>query len=343
MKKIIALVLVMSLVTIFMFGIFSSSAAEEKTFDLKLAGIKNDEDPASKGMELFAELVNKNSNGTITVKTYTNSVLGNLNDLLSGMIDGTVDMLYNTISCYAWLSGAGAREFAIVSAPFLWKDNKELQTFLGSPSVEKWIEESAASTGVRVLLVNGELLPRQLSANRAVRNADDFEGLKVRTAESALVMKIMSKLGATPIVIPFADLYMALKTGVADAQENNFFTMKSMSFYEVQSHFMKTDYSRDVSSIFIGENVWSQMSDNQKKIMKDAAKEATDYEAAIIADTVEEVMAFLSTKMTYIEPDIASIQEKLGTDIYRELDDEGSIWPTGTLDVVLEFKENYKD
>jgi TRAP-type C4-dicarboxylate transport system substrate-binding protein len=106
---------------------------------------------------------------------------------------------------------------------------------------------------------------------------------------------------------------------------------------------MKTDYSRDVSSIFIGENVWSQMSDNQKKIMKDAAKEATDYEAAIIADTVEEVMAFLSTKMTYIEPDIASIQEKLGTDIYRELDDEGSIWPTGTLDVVLEFKENYKD
>jgi len=259
------------------------------------------------------------------------------------MIDGTVDMLYNTISCYAWLSGAGAREFAIVSAPFLWKDNQELQAFLGSPSVEKWIEESAASTGVRVLIVNGELLPRQLSANRAVRNADDFEGLKVRTAESVLVMKLMAKLGATPIVIPFADLYMALKTGVADAQENNFFTMKSMSFYEVQSHFMKTDYSRDVSSIFIGENVWSQMSDNQKKIMKDAAKEATDYEAAIIADTVEEVMAFLSTKMTYIEPDIASIQEKLGTDIYRELDDEGSIWPTGTLDVVLEFKENYKD
>jgi len=215
MKKIIALVLVMSLVTIFMFGIFSSSAAEEKTFNLKLAGIKNDEDPASKGMELFAELVNKNSNGTITVKTYTNSVLGNLNDLLSAMIDGTVDMLYNTISCYAWLSGAGSREFAIVSAPFLWKDNKELQAFLVSPSVEKWIEESAASTGVRVLIVNGELLPRQLSANRAVRNADDFEGLKVRTAESALVMKIMSKLGATPIVIPFADLYMALKTGKA--------------------------------------------------------------------------------------------------------------------------------
>jgi len=136
---------------------------------------------------------------------------------------------------------------------------------------------------------------------------------------------------------------MALKTGVADAQENNFFTMKSMSFYEVQSHFMRTDYSRDVSAIFISEQIWQQMSDNQKKIMKDAAKAATDYEAEIIAGTVEEVMAFLSTKMTYIEPDIASIQAKLGTDIYRELDELGTIWPTGTLDVALEFKESYKD
>ena len=342
MKKITIMVLVISLIAIFMFGICSSSAAE-KTFNLKLAGIKNDEDPNSKGMELFAEIVNRESNGTITVKTYTNSVLGNLNDLLSGMIDGTVEMMSNTISCYAWLSGAGAREFGIVSAPFLWKDNKELQAFLDSPGVQEWIEEAAASTGVRVLIVNGELVPRQLSANRAIRNADDFEGLKVRTAESVLVMKLMDKLGATPIVIPFADLYMALKTGLADAQENNFFTMKSMSFYEVQSHFMRTDYSRDVSAIFISEQIWQQMSDNQKKIMKDAAKAATDYEAEIIAGTVEEVMAFLSTKMTYIEPDIASIQEKLGTDIYQELDELGTIWPTGTLDVALKFKESYKD
>ena len=343
MKKITIVILAISLIIMVMLGASSSLSAEEKTFNLKLAGIKNDEDPNSKGMELFAEIVNRESNGTITVETYTNSVLGNLNDLLSGMIDGTVEMMSNTISCYAWLTGAGAREFGIVSAPFFWKDNKELQAFLDSPGAQKWIEEAAASTGVRVLIVNGELVPRQLSANRAIRNADDFKGLKVRTAESVLVMKLMAKLGATPIVIPFADLYMALKTGLADAQENNFFTMKSMSFYEVQTHFMKTDYIRDVSAIFISEQIWQQMSDNQKKIMKDAAKVATDYEAKIIADTTEEVMAFLSTKMTYIEPDIASIQEKLGTDIYRELDDEGSIWPTGTLDVALKFKESYKD
>jgi len=340
MKKLTIMVLVISLIAIFMFGICSSSAAE-KTFNLKFAGIKNDEDPASKGMELFAEIVNKESNGSITVETYTNSVLGNLNDLLSGMIDGTVDMLYNTWSCYSWL--ATTKRLKVTSAPFLWKDNKELQSFIDSPVVQKWLEEGATSSGVRVLIANGELIPRQLSANRAIKNADDFKGLKIRTAEAPIVQKIMKKLGAIPVVIPFADLYMALKTGVADAQENNFFTMKSMSFYEVQSHFMKTDYIRDVGAIFISEQIWQQMSDNQKKIMEDAAKAATDFEAKIIADTVEEVMAFLSTKMTYVDIDVGSIQEKLGSDIYQEFDEEGKLWPTGTLDFVFKFKETYKD
>lgn len=340
MKKIIALVLVISLVTIFMFGICSSSAAE-KTFTLKLAGIKNDADPASKAMELFAEKVKKDSNGTITVNTYNNSVLGNLNDLLSGMIDGTVDMMYNTLSCYSWLSDL--RWLNITSAPFIWKDNDELQAFLDFPDVQELFEEGATSSGVRLLIANGELIPRQLSANRAIKNADDFKGLKIRTAEAPIVQAIMKKLGAIPVVIPFADLYMSLKTGVADAQENNFFTMKSMSFYEVQTHFMKTDYIRDVGAIFISDKIWNQMSDNQKKIMKDAAKAATDLEAKIIADTVEEVMAFLSSKMTYVDIDVASIQEKLGSDIYQEFDKEGKIWPTGTLDLVLKFREKYED
>ncbi|MFH1760865.1 MAG: TRAP transporter substrate-binding protein [bacterium] len=340
MKKITTFVLVISLLIMFMLGA-SLSLAAEKTLTLKLAGIKNDTDPASMAMELFAEKVNKDSNGTIVVNTYTNSVLGNLNDLLSGMIDGTVDMLYNTLSCYSWLSDL--RWLNITSAPFIWKDNKELQSFLDSPEVQRRFEEGSTSSGVRLLIANGELIPRQLSANRAINNADDFKGLKIRTAEAPIVQAIMKKLGAIPVVIPFADLYMSLKTGVADAQENNFFTMKSSSFYEVQTHFMKTDYIRDVGAIFMSDKIWNQMSDNQKKIMKDAAKAATDFEAKIIAETVGEVIAFLSSKMTKVDVDIASIQEKLGSDIYQEFDREGKIWPTGTLDLVLKFKENYKD
>ena len=59
MKKITIVILAISLIIMVMLGANSSLAAEEKTFNLKLAGIKNDEDPNSKGMELFAEIVNR--------------------------------------------------------------------------------------------------------------------------------------------------------------------------------------------------------------------------------------------------------------------------------------------
>ena len=107
----------------------------EQSFTIKIAGIKADEDPASQAMQVFADEVNNNSD-TLNVKVYTNSVLGGVNDLLSGMTDGTIDMFYNTLSCYPVV--AGAEKFTAVSAPFLWKDNAELEAFLETDEAKGW-------------------------------------------------------------------------------------------------------------------------------------------------------------------------------------------------------------
>lgn len=316
-------------------------APSEKEFSLKLAGIKTDDDPASLAMKQFADEVNKNSGGTITVTTFTNSQLGNINDLLTYMQDGTVDMFYNALSSYAWLQGA--EKFGIVAAPFLWGDNDEMQAFLSSDTVKKgWVDEAATSSGVRCLSMEGALPPRELTSNKAITNAADFKDLKIRTAESAIVQQTFQKLGATPVVIPFADLYMALKQGAADAQENNFITIKTSSLYEVQKYFMKTDYIRDASALLISEQVWQQMSDTQKQVMLTAARNATILESTTIGNTLQSTIDFLKTEMTYVDIDVSSIQQALGTDIYEEMDQEGKLWPTGTLTEVLAFKESYK-
>lgn len=316
-----------------------NNSSTEKEFTLKFAGIKTQDDPATLAMERFAEIVN-NSEANITIKTFPNSVLGSVNDMLSGMPNGITDMFYNTLSCYSWLDGA--KKFNAVTAPFIWDNHDELQAFLNSDTAQTWFEEAAKTTGVRVLAAAGELPPRQLTANRPIESAEDFKGLKIRTAEAALVQQTMKKLGATPVVIPFADLYMALRQGTVEAQENNFITVKNNSLYEVQKYFMKTDYIRDVSTIFISETIWNQMSPKQQEILKNAALEAVEYEAKLIAESLDETMKFLEEKMTYVEIDVKSIQEKLGADIYKEFDKAGELWPTGTIDEILEFKENYK-
>lgn len=305
----------------------------EKSFEIKLAGIKTDEDPASVAMQVFADEVNSNSD-SLSVKIYTNSVLGGVNDLLSGMTDGTVDMMYNTLSCYAWLSGAEV--FNAITAPFLWNDNDELEAFLQTGEAQSWFETAAGTSGVRCIIAAGALPPRELTSNKPVASAADFAGLKIRTAESALVQATMKKLGAQPTVVPLADLYMALRQGTVDAQENGWMTVKSASLYEVQDYFMATDYIRDVSAIFISEDLWGQMSDGQRAVIRAAAEKAVRTEEATIAGQIDEVLAMLGQEMTYVEIDVPSIQEALGEDFYDQFD--GDLWPVGTMDAIKAFK-----
>ena len=318
----------------------SSSVQPVKEFQLKLAGIKTPDDPASLAMQKFVETVGADTASGITVKAYNNSVLGSVNDMLSGMPTGITDLFYNTLSCYSWLEGA--KKFNVAAAPFLWDSHEELQAFLDSEMVQQWFDEAAKATGVRVLAAAGELPPRQLTSNKPVETAADFAGLKVRTAESAIVQQTMKKLGATPVVVPFADLYLALRQGTVDAQENNFVTVKNNSLYEVQKYFMKTDYIRDVSAIFISEKLWQELSLQQQELLKKAAMEAVTFESEQIAAQLDATMEFLDEKMTYVVVDVNSIQEKLGTDIYKEFDAAGDLWPTGTIDQVMEFKSSYQ-
>lgn len=317
-------------------GTTSSTA---KSFNLKLAGIKTEDDPATLAMNRFAEVLAEDPDLNISVTTYPNSVLGSSNDMLSGMPTGLTDLFYNTLSCYPWLEGA--QKFNAVTAPFLWDSQEEFQAFLDSDTAQQWFEEAAQATGVRVLAARGELPPRQLTANVPVENADDFAGLKIRTAESALVQETMKRLGATPVVVPLGDLYMALSQGTVDAQENNFITVRNSSLYEVQDYFMETDYIRDVSAIFISETVWQQMSSEQQAAVKEAAKQAVEYEAEQVAQQMDETMEFLNEHMTYVEIDVQSIQDKLGEDFYQELDTAGDLWPTGTMDEIMAFKDSY--
>ena len=81
-------------------GTTSSTA---KSFNLKLAGIKTEDDPATLAMNRFAEVLAEDPDLNISVTTYPNSVLGSSNDMLSGMPTGLTDLFYNTLSCYPWL------------------------------------------------------------------------------------------------------------------------------------------------------------------------------------------------------------------------------------------------
>ncbi len=250
------------------------------------------------------------------------------------MQTGDLEMVYGGINTFAWIKGGEA--FEITAIPFIYRDYEHMRKSLLSDFFQPIIEKAEKETKIKIININGDTAPRGLTTkDRPVRNADDFKGIKIRTAASPTVLAAMNALGALPQQIPFAELYMALKTGVVDAQENGALVVLSNSLYEVQNYYMKTDYIRDIETFYTGMDTWNKLSKEDQELIYQATEEAGNYETALTQEQLNTAYDTLKEKMTVIIPDCDSIREKL-VGVFDEW--EGVKWPKGLLEMVSKVK-----
>ncbi|MBP8088145.1 MAG: TRAP transporter substrate-binding protein DctP, partial [Polaromonas sp.] len=77
-----------------------------------------------------------------------------------------------------------------------------------------------------------------------------------------------------PTPIAFAEVYLALKNGTVDAQENPLPTIEAKKFYEVQKNIIMTGHILDSLVTQVGPHVWNKLTDADKKIFTDVMQEA---------------------------------------------------------------------
>ena len=312
-----------------------TTTAEAAKVGLKLGHIRADTSPTHKAALKFADLVAQKTGGEVEIKVFPNSQLGGILDMFTGMKAGSLEMVYGGINTLGFIKGGEV--FQITSVPFLYRDYEHMRKVLLSPIFRPHLEAAEKATGVRVITMNGDTAPRELSTrDKPVKTAADFKGLKIRIAESAMVRAAMQRLGANPQVIPFADLYVALKQGVVDAQENGVIPIKNMSFHEVQKYLTLTHYIRDVETFYVSADKWKALTAAQQKAISDASEEAGNLETQLTQQELDEATKFLATKMTVIEPDLASIRKAL-EGVYEE-QFEGKLWPKGMLQQIRDFR-----
>lgn len=307
----------------------SGEAAGECTeHTLRLATIRTDDDPTTIAAESFAEGVDEATDGQVTIQVFPNSELGEANDLFAGMAGGQdVDMFYEGISLYPTLEGAS--DFAVMSVPFVWESYDQMNAVLDSDRYQDLLDQTAEETGVRVIATAGDAEPRSLSAIRPIRTAEDMDGLKLRIADAPMPQAFANALGAQPQVVAFSDLYLALRQGVVDGQENGAITMVNQSLFEVQTHFMPTNYIRDVRSWYISDQLWSSLCEEQQEAMIAEAEEAGEIATEEVASQLDEAMATLEQEIEVVEPDIESFRSSL-EGVFEEFD--GELWQEGLLE-----------
>ncbi|MGE6299118.1 DctP family TRAP transporter solute-binding subunit, partial [Guptibacillus hwajinpoensis] len=140
------------------------------------------------------------------------------------------------------------------------------------------------------------------NSERAVATMEDFDGLKIRTMENDLHLDAFKALGANPTPMAFTELFTALQQGTVDGQENPYATIYLQKFYEVQNHVSNTHHIYSPFVFLMSKSFYDGLTEDQQKIMKEAAVEAGKYERKLNREANDKYLQSLQDEgMEYTE------------------------------------------
>jgi tripartite ATP-independent transporter DctP family solute receptor len=162
-------------------------------------------------------------------------------------------------------------QFGLFEMPYLVKDRAHMARIRDKivfPKLEPLVEKA----GYRVLGVweNGF---RQITNNvRPIYKPSDLKGIKLRVPKGEWRVKMFKAYGANPTPMAFSDVFVALKTGTIDGQENPYAQIYPARFYEVQKYLSITDHVYTPAYLTAGRS-FTGFPKAVQKILKDTAVE----------------------------------------------------------------------
>jgi TRAP-type C4-dicarboxylate transport system substrate-binding protein len=144
-------------------------------------------------------------------------------------------------------------------------------------------------------------------------------------------------LGVKCTPLGMTEIYMALKQGVIEGQDNGFDLAVPLKFHEAAKYWSATDHGFEVTGWFISEKVWQSMSNEERGIFKEAAfeggKVATELVQKLDDDSVK---MFKASGVNYVVPDREAFRKALA-DVHKGF--EGKVWPEGLVGRIREAQK----
>ena len=259
----------------------SAMAAEDPYKDLgsyvMMVGHAQPEgNPRYVSMEQFAADVAEKTNGHVTVQVFGNGQLGTEKEMLEQVVQGVTQGMRG-----------GQFDFSprllMFTLPFLANNRAEVTALLHSDLAKKVCAEAEETTGTVIINLCDAGGFRQFSNSKhAIKTPADLVGLKMRTNGMKTIDLTFKALGATTTSIPYADLYMGLKTAIADGQENPWVNVEGMKFYEVQKYFTEVNYQFHPDPFYVNAEWWNSLPEEFRTIISECATAMGDYNDQLI-------------------------------------------------------------
>lgn len=258
------------------------------------------DNPRSTAADLFSERVGTMSDGRLRVQVLGQESVGSDSQMMISVASGTLDMTANSQGPMSPV----VPEINLVGLPFLFESSEHAYQVLDG-EVGEYLADLAESKGYHVLAWWDNGIRDVTNNTRPIEEPADLRGLQIRTPDDPMAIDIFNGLGASPTPMAFGELYLALRQGAVDGQENPVVNVKSSSLQEVQTHLAVTGHMYQLTPFLISTQTWSTLSPQDQALLEEAAIEARDFQREQMLEQTEDIYAEFEQIMQVSYPDRA--------------------------------------
>ena len=229
-------------------------------------------------------------------------------------------------------------EFSIFTAGYVLRDVEHQQKVFNGAIGAEWFKRVADKMDV-VPLATLYLGTRELNLRevRNVRTPADLKGVKLRMPGSKEWLFLGEALGATATPLAFGEVYLGLKTGTIDGQDNPLPTVRAAKFYEVTKQLVLTHHLVDGLFVSISNKAWNALTAAQKTKVQAAAQAAVAYNNDNRLKEEAQIVEFFKQQGLQVSnPDLAAFRSTVQSAYAAS--DIAKAWPKGLLDRINAVK-----
>jgi TRAP-type transport system periplasmic protein len=268
----------------------------------------------------FADVLKQKSGGRMEVQVSPSAQLGDDAAMVTALRTGAIDISANSQGAVA----TAVPEYAAFGMPFLFANLGQAWKLLDGPLGQELAQKSL-DKGMVVLGYWDNGIRHMSNSKKPILKPEDLKGMKMRTPPDAVTVDIMQSLGAEAQQIKFAELYVALQQGVVDGQENPLMNIHASKLYEVQKFISLTGHKYEMTPFLMSKRTWDRLSEADRKLVREAAAEATALQRKLSQESDERLVAELKAKGVRIDVADKAAFEKATT----KVDDKWMAGPIG--------------
>lgn len=269
----------------------------------------------SQSMTVFKNILEESAPGEFDVSTHPGGTLFKQGTEIPAMQRGNLEM--NTMATFEVTQFV--KELSTYNAGYLFDDYDHMKRVWASNLGEDYKAKVLDGMQIRIL-ADCYLGTREVAINqvRNVKTPEDLKGIKLRMPGSPDFLALGKGLGVDPTPMAMSEVYLSMKSGAVDGQDNPLTITKAAKLDEVTKEVVMTNHM--VQNVFyaIAEPVYAGLDASQQDKLTAAAKAACAWNDSMrLADEAKQEKTFADEGIVISHPDLDAFRANMAK-VYEE-------------------------